>query len=585
MLNMSKVLTLGGSSGTALLAIVRSLGRQGIEVHSAWREPSPWVDRSRFLTRTWDLPAYDPADDGWREALAELVQRERFDLVIPVDDPALLPLQAHKVELAAAGRFYLLGDSAFEIAFNKARTYELAAELGLPLPRQEQVDDCTDLPGVASRLGLPVVVKPCSTFALDNLAARRDVRRAYRLDDLHDSVAELVSTGPVLLQENFIGTGLGVGVLASEGELLVAFQYARVHEPPEGGGSSYRRSEALDPDLEDAARRIVAALRHTGVMMIELKVNSDRSRWIVVELNGRFWGALPLAVAAGADFPYYLYQLLVEGRTEFPRSYRSGIYARNWSRDVRWLRANARADRSDPVLIRRSMRRVAGEFANVARVRERSDTFAVDDPLPAAGELLKIADAVAGRAVRRAGDLAAEHLAFARAVRRRRLIDAMLSARHVAFVCHGNVSRSPFAERYARTKAPHHVEIMSAGCLPSTGRSSPAAAIAASHECDVDLTQHRSRTLTPDLIDWADILLVFDRAQRSAIARTFPAGAAKIHYLGAADAVTPMEISDPHGHDLEFFRMTFGRIRSAIDLMHAEAWTPGASPSANGSRG
>ena len=45
--SMAKVLTLGGNAGTVLLAIVRSLGRAGIEVHSAWRgRRRPSIDRA-----------------------------------------------------------------------------------------------------------------------------------------------------------------------------------------------------------------------------------------------------------------------------------------------------------------------------------------------------------------------------------------------------------------------------------------------------------------------------------------------------------------------------------------------------------
>ena len=48
---------------------------------------------------------------------------------------------------------------------------------------------------------------------------------------------------------------------------------------------------------------------YTGVAMLEFRKNFDKNESVLIEINGRFWGSLPLAVAAGADFPYYLYQL------------------------------------------------------------------------------------------------------------------------------------------------------------------------------------------------------------------------------------------------------------------------------------
>ena len=56
-----------------------------------------------------------------------------------------------------------------------------------------------------------------------------------------------------------------------------------------------------------------------------------------MEINGRFWGSLPLAVAAGIDFPFGLYQMLVENRVQYYNSYRAGLYGRNIARDTRSL--------------------------------------------------------------------------------------------------------------------------------------------------------------------------------------------------------------------------------------------------------
>ena len=97
------------------------------------------------------------------------------------------------------------------------------------------------------------------------------------------------------------------------------FQHERLHEPPEGGGGTYRKSVPLSPELLKATRRLMKELRYTGVAMAEFKVNPRTGGWVLIEINGRFWGSLPLTIAAGADFPRYLYELMVHGRTGFPR--------------------------------------------------------------------------------------------------------------------------------------------------------------------------------------------------------------------------------------------------------------------------
>src|SRR5581483_2233614 len=120
--------------------------------------------------------------------------------------------------------------------------------------------------------------------------------------------------------------------------------HERVHEPLMGGGSSYRRSVAPDPELVAATERMLRALDYTGVAMVEFKKDKRTGAWIFIEINGRFWGSLPLAVACGADFPFWLAELLVGGRREFPKRYDLGVTCRNTTLDLEWLRDNLRAD-------------------------------------------------------------------------------------------------------------------------------------------------------------------------------------------------------------------------------------------------
>src|SRR6266513_3865427 len=376
-----------GSDTRSLISVIRSLGRRGLRVHVAGAPPSAPALRSRYVDTIHDLPPYAADGDAWIRALRSVLRREPFDLVIPCDDPSLLPLQLHRADLEAWGHLYVLSQEAFDVTTNKHGTTALARQLGVPVPRECITTSLTDADAMVAQLGLPLVLKPASSFAIHDLAARRDVRTARTIEDARSGLRELLQHGPVQAQEHFRGSGVGVEILAHEGSVLFAFQHLRLHEPPEGGGSSYRKSVPLSPDLLHAAKLLIAALRYTGVAMVEFRVDQSSGRWILVEVNGRFWGSLPLAVAAGADFPYYLYQMLVQGRREFPAGYRAELYGRNWVQDASWLRDRLRDGRSSTLYPDRSWRQVVSEFANVLRLRECSDTFVWDDPAPAFAEV------------------------------------------------------------------------------------------------------------------------------------------------------------------------------------------------------
>jgi protein-tyrosine-phosphatase/predicted ATP-grasp superfamily ATP-dependent carboligase len=546
-----------GSDTRSFLAVIRSLGRAGLDVHVAWCPLNSASLRSRYVRAVHSIPYYRPGDLKWIDAFNELLGRFEFDIVVPCDDASLLPLQLHKGQLARAECIYLLSDEAHRMTSDKQRTYEVAWELDISLPRQVVASTRAELDAAVRDFGLPVIVKPPRSAESDDPQARRFVKKVRGPEDF-DPVAASMANGPLLVQEYFRGIGVGVETLCRDGEVLVAFQHERVHEPLLGGGSTYRRSVPLNPELLEATRRLMKAVRYTGVCMVEFRFNRESRKWVLIETNGRFWGSLPLALAAGVDFPRYLYEMLKHGRKEFSSSYRSNIYSRNWLMDLGWLRSNIHADRTDPTLMSLPLYRVMGEIWNVLLLRERSDTLTLDDPGPAVEEIAGLMARVSAFAVSSVNSL--------RQRMRRSALSALSNASSVLFVCKGNICRSPFAEYYARSRMPN-IRVSSVGLLPASGRVSPKAAVQAALAHNIEMTQHRSRVLTDKDLSSADVIFVFDadlfRAVNQFARRQKMA--AKVFYLGSLETQHSLVIKDPYGKNVQEFKATYDRIARLID--------------------
>ena len=90
-----KVLVLGDDT-RSFLTIVRSLGRQGIEVHVAPINLRSTALRSRYIHKVHRLPSYTGGGGRWVDEVSRLLSRERYDLVISCDDRTLLPLSANR---------------------------------------------------------------------------------------------------------------------------------------------------------------------------------------------------------------------------------------------------------------------------------------------------------------------------------------------------------------------------------------------------------------------------------------------------------------------------------------------------------
>ena len=88
-----------GCDERAGLAVIRSLGRAGIEVDVAWPE-SPSATASRYVRTVFDLPDPKEPASRWLERLTDILGRHQYDLVIPCTDHAVIPIQQNKAREA-----------------------------------------------------------------------------------------------------------------------------------------------------------------------------------------------------------------------------------------------------------------------------------------------------------------------------------------------------------------------------------------------------------------------------------------------------------------------------------------------------
>jgi len=556
-----KVLVLGDGTG-AFLSVVRSLGRASLQVQVGWcSETSPAV-RSRYVRKVHPLPRPVGSND-WLRPLVRVLEQERFDLVIATGEQGIRPLQAQSGTLAPLAEFNFLPERTFSIVYDKQQSTQLAASLGVKVPGTRVVSSVAELIAAGEAWKYPLVVKPFSSYDDADLTARREVQKlldraaAEGADDLFEGGESVV------VQEHFWGSGVGVEVLCDGGRVVFAFQHQRVHQPRHGGASSYRRSTDLHPDLLAAAQRIVADLSYTGVMMIEFLYDHAVDDWRFVEINARFWGSLPLALAAGADFPRFYYELLVEGRREFNVDYRRDVYCRNFIGDLKWQIENLPGLRRRATTSAAARPSIFTEIKTLLLGREFSDTFALDDLRPGFAEV--------GKYVRRAAasirDRAAARWLRIPAVRRRlhrRAAGQFRAARSIAFVCHGNICRSPFAALYMQRHDECGRRIESFGLHADEDRCSPAYAVAAAADCEIRLEPHRARRTTAELLADFDAIVTFDEANYRDLRRLYPEHAAKVLRFALLSDRGDAAIADPYRRPLADFAAVYRRIAEIL---------------------
>ncbi|MDQ3777389.1 MAG: ATP-grasp domain-containing protein, partial [Actinomycetota bacterium] len=264
------------------------------------------------------------------------------------------------------------------------------------VPRTAVVETVREAFEHGPSLGWPVVVKPSRSrsYRDGRPIEAFSVSYAETLTELEEQVRRLEGRAAALLQEYYRGEAHGVGLLMDRGRPLAAFQHRRIREVPiTGGASSFRESVPLDPTLLEYAVRLLGALSWTGVAMAEFKIGDEGPR--LMEINGRVWGSLPLAVKSGIDFPGRMVDLHVngspEGEAPLDATYELGVRSRHLELEVAWIGSVLRRNRgySSLRLPRRSDALVAA--ALLLRPSDGYDILARDDILPGLAEMVKIA--------------------------------------------------------------------------------------------------------------------------------------------------------------------------------------------------
>lgn len=550
-----KVLVIGDDT-RSFLSTVRSLGRQGIEVHVAPFDMRAPALASRYITQVHFLPYYLDGGAEWLDAIRGLLTDHGFALVIPCDERGLLPLCLHRADLSILSPLAIPSPGALDIFFDKAATRALAESVDVPVApgRMLAPDDSVDR--IIADLGLPVVIKEPMSYALPELYVRTSTRIIEDRAALTSWLAGHDRTSPILLEQMFPGFGLGVSVLCDHGAVLQAFEHHRAHEM--NGSSYYRKSAPLDPRRLAAVERMARASGYTGLAMFEFKENPADGSWILIEVNARPWGSLPLPVSIGIDFPYRLYQLIARGEATAAVDYPANRYCRNLVQDM-WQARSCAAS-----LVRRPIKFVthcAGwvwSFRRVLLGREHCDTLVIDDMHPGLRELRQ-ALGTKTRAAQGAQVGLQHTMATARPLGR---------PMEVLFVCQGNINRSSYAELRCKNLFPtDRFKFSSAGMLPRNRRGSPTAAIKAAALHGVDMTAHLSRHATAAMLRAADIVIAFDGINLASIAARYPELSGKVFLLGEADGAASKQILDPEGRDDATFLNTYDRIDACLDIL------------------
>jgi predicted ATP-grasp superfamily ATP-dependent carboligase len=373
----------------AALAAARSLVHAGFEVGVAAGRRLSLAGVSRGVRRL--RLSTDPLADAaaYAAEVGELARQLDVRVLLPITDASVEAVLADRRHIPTSVALPFPDLGTYRKASDKAAMLDCARQAGLGVPETVSLGDANArLPGADF---FPAVLKPHRSVV--SAAPAREAGRAngengrrhlaVRFVDTPDKCRAVLGTFPgtafpVLLQRRVRGPGEGLFVLRWDGRVVAEFAHRRLREkPPEGGVSVYRESITLDTALAEAGRRLLGALDWQGVAMIECKRDEETGRHVLMEVNGRLWGSLQLAIDAGVDFPRLLVACALGQSVPAVTHYRVGVRSRWFWGDVdhlylRLRNAGGAAGRLTAVR----------DFLRVELGRNREEIWRWRDPAP-----------------------------------------------------------------------------------------------------------------------------------------------------------------------------------------------------------
>lgn len=311
------------------VAGIRALGAARISVMAlapSWLGAGLRSRHARFRATGGDAVA-DPA--GYAARVGDLGAEFGPLVVYPGQEAAIDALLAAPPALLEKVILPYSSSESLTVVRNKRSLAALSAGAGLRAPTTLFEGTAAEL--LNYRISPPFVLKPARPGGT--------LRSAKQIDsetELHSRLVGMPADEPLLAQERSPGPLTAVAlVLDRAGRLVSRFQQeARRTWPPEAGPSSLAVSVPPDDDLVACSARLLAEVGYSGLAELQF-VGNGRDRELI-DVNTRFYGSLPLALAAGVNLPAAWHACVTGAPTPSPGEYRVGV-------TYRWLEADLTA--------------------------------------------------------------------------------------------------------------------------------------------------------------------------------------------------------------------------------------------------
>jgi D-aspartate ligase len=364
------------------LALLRTFARKGIPTILLDHELSISMF-SRYRGRFRRSP--NPANENeYVDYLLAIAYRENLNgwCIFPNSDEIVWLLSRNRDALVRHYRIPTPGWNVIGKLLVKKEAYAAAESNGIPIPRiywHRNLEDLLEQP-----LSFPLVIKPSVRHHFYGKVRRKAylIKNTKELIDRYTMVSAIIDTSEIIVQDFIPGGPQNLYSFCpffKDGNVVAGITARRSRQHPMDFGHASTFVELVNcPDLEVIAAKFLKLVGYYGIAEVEFMHDPRDRIYKLLEVNPRFWGWHSLAIAAGVDLPYMVYQDLLGEQ----------VTASSPSSCLKWIRMITDFPTVCTELLKGNM--TVGEYVKSLKGRKTMAVFAVDDPLPAIVEILLV---------------------------------------------------------------------------------------------------------------------------------------------------------------------------------------------------
>jgi predicted ATP-grasp superfamily ATP-dependent carboligase len=357
------------------LGAIRTLGRKEIPI--VLLDSDHCISKySRFVKKCFRAPPLSENKGAYVDYLIEVGRREGLHewVIFPNSDEAVALLSKNKDALE---EFYRVPTPSWEVIQNvyiKKNTYQIAEKNGIPIPKTYYPKSVEELMEI--NLQFPVVIKPSIR---DNFYNKIKIK-AFRINNrkelasTYQWVSSVIDPSEVLVQD-FIPGGpkhlFSFCPFFKDGKVIASIMARRSRQHPMDFGHASTFAELVNiPEIKIISEKFLNIIDYYGIGEVEFMQDPRDGEYKLIELNPRIWGWHTLAIAAGVDLPYLLYQDTIGEKVEVPSSLKQ----------VKWVRLITDFPTVFTEIVKGHMK--ITDYIQSMKGKKEFAVFSIHDPLP-----------------------------------------------------------------------------------------------------------------------------------------------------------------------------------------------------------